>query len=586
MIRLLGKCGRGMGLLALFSAVVAALQFVVPLYMMTIYNRILQTGSLETLQAVSLIAAGLLLVLGIAETARSRILAMMAKRISAYLKSDVYQAVVSGPASVLANALQTTEIGERSETAARSQAVLDLRTVSDFVASGAINTFFDAVLAPVFLLALFLLHPFLGWIGLGAAVFILSLAILAEVIARDSNAQINKAEGRAQARIERLMGQFDAVAGMGIAPNLYQRWDADRDEADALSLRSQSIVGAIGGLARAARMVVQIAVLGVGAWLVLTSEGFLAGAIIASSIIMTRALAPIDQSISVWQRFVRARASAANLMRIVDAVNALPERPATMIGESPSLRLDKVTLVFPGQRNAMLQDATLRIAAGETLGVLGPVGAGKTTLLRTMAGLHRPRSGSVLLGDTPVDLFAESARQTSFGYLPQDIQLLPGTILENISRFAPDGAETRARVQTALSMVGALGFVEALPEGMGTQWRPERLSAGQTQLLGLARAFYGDPALALLDEPTANLDAEGKATVARAIAARAEAGLITVFVSHDRDLLATAPRLLYIASGVAKLGATQDVFAYLAERQRQAAEAIAASPPPNRGTAA
>lgn len=578
MIRLLAKCGRGLQLLALLSTVIAALQFVVPLYMMAIYNRILQTGSIETLSSISLIAGGLLLVLGLAESARSRILAMMAKRLSAYLKADVYQAIVSGPSSVLTQALQTNTTQANHESFARTQAIFDLRNVSSFVSSGAINTFFDATLAPVFLVTLFLLDPLIGWIGLSAAFFILALAILAEVIARKSNKRISEAEGRAQARLERLMGQFDAVAGMGIASNLYRRWDADREEADAQSLHSQSLVGAIGGLTRSIRLVVQVAVLGVGAWLALTTESFLAGAIIAASIIMTRALAPIDQSISVWQRFLRARSSARNLMRIVDAVDGLPARPETSAQPKPVLHLDKVTLIFSGQRNAMLQDASLQISGSETLGILGPVGAGKTTLLRAMAGLQIPRSGTISLGETPVDLYSEGARQTTFGYLPQDIQLLPGTIQENVSRFATDSTEARRRTQAALKQVGANSFIEKLSEGLAAEWRSERFSAGQTQLLGLARAFYGDPILALLDEPTANLDAPSKAVLLHAIANRVASGRITVFVSHDRDILATAQRLLYIAPGVAKLGKTHDVFAYLAQLQRQAADAIASKP--------
>lgn len=569
MIALLSRCGQGMGLLAVLSVVTAALQFVVPLYMMAIYNRVLQTGSMETLQAISLIAGGLLIVLGIAESGRSRVLAMMAARISAYLKSDVYRVVVSGPSSALAAAIDAQD--EEVRVGARQQAVADLRNVSSFVSSGALNTFFDALLAPVFLAALFVLHPLLGWIGVSAAVFILSLAVAAEWVARGSNTRISEAEGRAQAKIERLISQFDAVAGMGIAPNLYTRWDRERQEAEALSLRSQSIVGAIGGVARAARLVVQIAILGVGAWLALNADGFLAGAIIAGSIILTRALAPIDQSIAVWQRFVRARASAGRLMRVVTAVDALPDRPSAP-RPAPVLELRGVTLAHPSQRSAMLQDATLSIRGGEVLGILGPVGAGKTTLLRAMAGLHRPRAGSILLGDTPTDAFIETDRQRDFGFLPQDIQLLPGTIAENVSRFADHSPDVLADIHCALKVSGATALVEELPEGLGTEYQPERLSAGQTQLLGLARSFYGKPVLALLDEPTANLDASGKTAVARAIASRKAAGLITVIVSHDRSVLEGADQLLYVARGLAKLGPPEEIFRYLAHIQKHNAE--------------
>ena len=577
MIALLSRCGRGIVLLFVLSLVMAALQFVVPLYMMAIYNRILQTGSMETLKLISMIAGGLLLVLGIAESARSRILAMMAARISTYLNNDVYQAVLASPASVLGSAVSAANVlGGEDGTMARQQAITDVRNVTAFVASGALNTFFDALLAPIFLLSLFFLHPFLGWVGVTAIVLILTLAVIAEIVARFSNKSIGEAEGRAQSRIERLFGQFDAVTSMGIAPNLYKRWESDRKEADRLSLRSQSIVGAIGGLARSIRLVVQIAVLGLGAWLALNTDGFLAGAIIASSIIMTRALAPIDQSINVWQRFVRARAGAARLMRIVHAVDSLPERPPAP-PPAPQLLLDNVTLVFPGQKNPMLDGATLNITKGQVLGILGPVGSGKTTLLRAMAGLHSPRAGKITLGVTPVDAFTDENRQRDLGYLPQDIQLLPGTIGENISRFVDaKGIEAQVNkdVFQACDMVNATSIAEALPEGFGAEYAPDRLSAGQTQLLGLARAFYGDPLLVLLDEPTANLDAATKQSVIAAIEARKATGKMTVLVSHDPEVLNAADTLLYIAPGLAKLGAAKEIMRFLAHRQQQAVKAL------------
>ncbi len=570
MIGLLARCGRGLRLLAILSLVVAFLQFVVPLYMMSIYNRVLQTGSMETLQFITLIAGGLLLVMGIAEAGRSRLLAMMATRLSAYLNHDVYQAVLAGPSSVLTAALNVGEVpgGQTSELSARQQAITDLRLVTSFVSSGAINTFFDALLAPIFLAALFLLHPLLGWIGIGAAGFILSLAVAAEFFARASNRQIGAAEGRAQSKIERSVEQFDAVASMGIAPNLYNRWEKDRQEAERLTLKSQSLVGAVGGIARAARLVVQVAVLGVGAWLALTTDGFLAGAIIAASIILTRALTPVDQSIAVWQRFVRARASAARLLKIVDAIDALPEH-SPVPPSAPLLSLKSITLSFPAQNVPMLQDAGITVKGGQVLGVLGPVGSGKTTLLRAMAGLHKPQSGTILLGETPVERFPDKDRQRDFGYLPQDIQLLPGTIAENISRFTTDLEDMEA-VFSAAEIVGVSGFIEALPDGFGTLCRAETLSAGQRQLLGLARALYTDPLLALLDEPTSNLDEASRLKVSAAITARREAGKMTVLISHDPSVLNVADHLLYLSPGTAKYGATAEILRYLGHQSKPA----------------
>lgn len=569
MIRLLKRCGRGIALLGAMSAVIAALHFVVPLYMMAVYNRILQTGSIETLQLISLIAAILLMVMGIGEVARSRILALMAKRVGDYLNNDVYLAVLANPSSRLGEVLQeqhdTAAGGATSTGQLRTQATMDLRNVTSFLASGALNTFFDAVLAPVFLAALFLLHPLIGWIGVGAAATILCLAVLGEVLARRANKEISEAEGRAQSKIERSIGQFDAVASMGIAPSLYARWKDDRDEAIALGLRSQSIVGVIGGAARAIRLIVQMGVLGVGAWLALTTDSFLAGAIIAASIILGRALAPIDQSISIWRRFVQARAGAARLMQIVDAVDALPKRSAAPT-PAATLVLDNITLAFPAQRTPLLQSASLSLSKGQVMGVVGPNGAGKTTLLKTLAGLHKPRSGTVRLGATPVDSFTDDDRHRLFGYLPQDIQLLPGSIADNIGRFRNTPDSTDALFE-ATERVGATALIQSLPEGFATVLTEGTFSAGQTQLVGLARALSGDPLLVLLDEPTANLDPDGKRTVISLMETRRAAAKITVFASHDHELLSAADTLLYISPGVAKYGAASEVLRFLAQGQ-------------------
>ena len=571
MLRLLRSSSQGVVLLALMSVVVAGLQFVVPLYMMAIYNRILQTGSIETLQLISLIAAVLLFVLGIAEIARSRILALMAKRIGEYLNHDVYNAVLASPSSQLAQAIRTNQEGNvkgvSNQSDARTQALTDLRQVSAFVASGALNTFYDAILAPIFLAALFLLHPLLGWIGVGSTIIILSLAFLAEVLARNANRKIGVVEGRAQAKIERSIGQFDAVTSMGIAQPLFAKWEKDREAALALGLKNQSVVGVIGGMARAIRLIVQMGILGVGAWLALTTEGFFVGAIIAASIILGRALAPIDQSISVWPRFVQARAGAHRLVAVMDAANAQPIRRSTP-PPSALLALQNVTLAFPQQRLPMLQSASFSVRGGEVMGIVGPNGAGKTTLLRALAGLHKPRSGTILLGATPVDGFTEDDRHTHFGYLPQDIQLLPGSVADNISRFRLS-PETQSVMFEAAEQVGATGMVEALSEGFGTELTDETLSAGQTQTIGLGRAIFGDPLLVLLDEPTANLDSAGRAIVTQVIAKRRQAGLITVFVSHDQALLNSADTLLFLSPSAAKYGARDEVLRFIAGSQKQ-----------------
>ncbi|MEM6728144.1 MAG: ATP-binding cassette domain-containing protein, partial [Pseudomonadota bacterium] len=515
----------------------------------------------------------LLVVLGISEIARSRVLALMARRVSDYLNDDVYRGVLAAPDSTLAKAGK----GDKEDgAAARTQALLDLRQVSSFVASGALNTFFDAFFAPIFIVALFILHPLLGWIGLGASAAIFSLAISAEILARRANRKIGEAEGRAQGRLERSLDQYDAIASMGMTGALYAHWEKDREEALALSQRNQSLIGALSGAAKAIRLVVQMGVLGVGAWLVITTSSFLAGAIIAASIILGRALAPIDQSISLWRPFMQARAGAGRLMALMDAVNAEAEAHE---GPKPEarLRVQKLTLSFPSQQQPLVQGVEFTLEPGQALGIFGPNGAGKTTLLRALAGLQEPVRGGVFLDHGRVEGLSEDDRHRHVGFLPQDVQLLPGSMADNIARFRFNPLEPQPLFDAAAA-ANALPMIQGLPEGFATAYRAGALSAGQTQLVGLARAVFGQPVLVLLDEPTANLDGVSKAKVIELIQARRAAGLLTVFVSHDQAVLNAATHLLMIAPGKASYGPKDDILRTLAKpaslRRPQAGEPI------------
>lgn len=544
-------------MLSAFSLVAAILQFVLPLYMMAVYNRVLQTQSIETLRLISIIAVVLLLVMGLAEIARTRILSLMSRRITEFLNRDVYFAILAAPGSSLA---KTIGAGQESP---RTQAYSDLRNLSQFIASGALNTMMDALLAPMFLIALFVLHPLIGVIGLTAACVIFGLAIASEIISRQSIPQISRIEGRAQDTIEKSLGQFDAVTSMGLAAPLYKRWETDRKIGAGLSLRSQSTVGLLQGLAKAARMMVQLGVLGVGAWLVITQSHFLAGAIIASSIIMGRALAPIDQSIAQWRMFVSARESATRLVKVMEANDAEPRR-IDLPSPQPALILRNLSIGFAGQPMNLMQNVNLVLGPGQSLGIFGPNGVGKTTLLRAIVGLLEPRSGEILLGATSTDRFSDADRSRHFGYLPQNVQLLPGTIGENICRFTTPEDDNKA-LFAAVQATGTLETIQHLSASFGTELTDHALSSGQTQMIGLARAIYGDPLLLVLDEPTANLDPQGHAHVMRLLQDRAARGRLTVFTSHDEKLLQRASHMMMIVPGKVSIGATPDMIRMLTQ---------------------
>ena len=559
-----------MMLLGGFSVVVAALQFVVPLYMMAVYNRILQTKSIETLQIISLIAVVLLVLLGIVEIGRSRLLALISTKIANELNNDVYQAILAAPGSELHQKIAP------DPTAPRAQALQDLRTVTQFISTGALNTFFDALLAPIFLVALFILHPNIGWIGVIAGGIIFSLAFISELLARRADKDISKLEGQAAASLERSLSQYDAVMTMGLGPRLYDRWNVDRQKGSILTRRTQTTIGVLSGMAKAVRLVVQMGVLGVGGWLVITTDVFLAGAIIAASIILGRALAPIDQSISLWRPFVTARQSSDRLVKVLNATRSTPPR-TDVPAPKAVLNIEAATIGFPNQARAIMQNATFRLEPGQSLGVFGANGLGKTTLLRVMLGALPALRGGVTLGATPVRSYSDTDRAAYFGYLPQDTQLLPGTVAENIARFTePD----KNQLFDAVEAAGAMEFIQNLPLGFATPVEAGLLSAGQMQMIGLARAVYGAPVLLGLDEPTANLDAQGRTAVLNLLKSRSQAGLITVFVSHDDGLLKTATHLLQMAPrgmrGLFRFGETAKVLEAIKEDQT-------ANQPPQQG---
>lgn len=564
MLKLLSLSKSALGILGLLSLVVAALQFVVPLYMMAIYNRILQTQSFESLQLISMIAVFLLAIMGIAEIGRSRLLALISKRISSYLNKDVYEAIMATPGSALGQALNLPQ------NQARLQPIHDLKTVSGFVAQGGVNTFFDAVLAPIFLVALFLLHPWLGLLGITGATTIFALAFAAEILARRNVAEIGKIEGGAQAVLERSLNQYDAVAAMGMSEPLYGRWRTARAISSGKATSAQTVSGILTGLAKSMRLILQMGVLGLGAYLALTTDYFLAGAIIAASIILGRALSPIDQSIGLWRPYVQARLASQRLAQIMETLDQIPPR-IDLPKPKPSLTFESVTLLIPNQENPLVQNASFRLTAGDVMGVFGGNGMGKTTFLRAAVGLQAPKLGVIAIGSAPVAGFTPEDRAKYFGYLPQDVQLLPGTIADNIARFREIDKNA---LFDAVELAGAEDLIQSLPDGYSTNLEEIGLSSGQKQLIGLARAVYGDPILLCMDEPTANLDVFSRQRILRLIEDRKTKGLVTVLVAHEDQILDSCTHLFQMGAqnrrGRARFGEKSEILGALAQEAKKA----------------
>jgi PrtD family type I secretion system ABC transporter len=531
--------------------------------MMQIYNRILNSRSLESLELITIIAISLLVVMGILEAGRSRLWALIGQALEHKLDGDVYQAIIQQPALA-----KTTEKKDKPQP--RTQPLHDLKSLKNFVSMGSINIFFDALFAPIFFIALFILHPIVGWVGVGAGLIIFSLAIISEIISKKMVAEASEFEAKAGQIIENSLRQNDAVQSMGMGGRLYQRWAANRTPSIDSTAKSQSYLGTISGLAKSIRLTVQLGILGIGAYLVLTTNEFLAGGIIAASIIMGRALAPIDQSIGMWKQFVTARHAGKRLSEVIkNCETRLP------LNNQPKPRLiysiQDLGLAAPGQQKPLMQNVSFQLQTGNSLAIVGPNGAGKTTLLKSLTGILSPAAGSVRLDGGRVNQLSEQDRNQLFGYLPQDIQLLPGTILDNICRFAEINDDIIAKTYAATELAGCHHLIQNLPSGYQTEISggASQLSSGQVQLIGLARAIYDSPDLLILDEPTANLDDHGQNLVAKLILQRKEQGLITCFTTHQKPMINICTHLLFISPQRTLVGPRDEIIRILTEEKKQ-----------------
>jgi PrtD family type I secretion system ABC transporter len=521
----------------LFSLAINLLLLVSPLYMLQVYDRVLTSGSVDTLVLLSVLALALLGVFAAADSGRRRVLALIGRALGELLEHRLF-ATGMGAA------------GRRLESA-----VADLGRVQGLFANGTIQPLFDAPFVPMFALFVFLVHPLLGAVTLAGAVGLVLLAVAAERAGTVAVERSSHAERAATRFLSGIGRQFAAVRAMGMGPAVERRWQGLRDAAAIETLETARTTAFYGGVSKAVRQMLQVVTLGVAAWLVLRQE-ISAGAIIASSILAGRCLAPIDQIIGAWRPLLQARKSWSNLAAFVppDAEQAastpLPRPQA-------ELRLRELTVDHPGGTGALFEPVDLRLTGGQTLLVLGRSGQGKTSLLQVLSGAATPAGGSVSLGGRNLHAWDMADRGAHIGFLPQYVDLLPGTVAENIVRFAdagPDAAIAAAR------RAGCHEAILQLAGGYDTPIGGEApLSAGQRQDIGLARAVHGEPVALFLDEPTAHLDLRGVSALLDLLAWQQQQGRIAVIASHDRRLLTAASLVLELRDGRAVL-AERDAY--------------------------
>lgn len=504
------------------------------IFMLEVYDRVLPSRSIPTLVGLVILAGGLYIAQGILDLLRGRVLVRIGTSLDEALNARVFDTVVRLPLMV----------GGRNEGL---QPLRDLDNVRSFLSSMGPGAFFDLPWLPFYLAICFAFHVMLGLTALVGALILVTLTIITEYMSR---APAREAMGLAARRNDLAATSrrnAEVLVAMGMSGRLTKRWSEANEKYLAGNQRASDVAGGLGAIAKVMRMVLQSAVLAVGAYLVINQEAT-AGVIIAGSILSARALAPVDLAIAHWKGFVAARQSWHRLNRLLES---LPAQPPPTLLQNPSKRLsvEGVSIVPPGDQKIIVQEATFALEAGNGLGVIGPSGSGKSSLIRALVGVWQPARGKVRLDGAALDQWSSDVLGRHIGYLPQDVELFAGTVAQNICRFDPEA--TSETIIKAAKEAGVHDMIIKMREGYDTQIGEQgtALSAGQAQRVALARALYGDPFLIVLDEPNSNLDTEGDEALTRAVRGARERGAIVVVVAHRPIGIEAVDMLLVLKDG-------------------------------------
>ncbi len=517
-----------------FSVVVNLLMLTSPLYMLQVYDRVLLSRSEPTLLALSVLAAAMFLFMGILDHSRARVLMRIGARLQAALDRRVLSA-----------AFRRLAVAPGDPVAMTAQQ--DLDSLARLWASPMLTAILDLPWAPIFAAALFLFHPALGWFAIGGAAVLVAITLLNQRGTARLTGEATMATLIADQRAANLKAESELVRSMGMTGHAFARWQNLRNRAQERMMQAADTSGAWSVTTRTLRLFLQSAILGLGAWFVLKGE-LSAGAMIAGSIVMGRALQPIEVAISQWQLLTRARDSAARLSRLLAEVP--PEAPRTALPR-PAARIEVqgLTVAPPGERVPVLRNVSFRLEPGQAIGVLGASGSGKSTLARAMTGIWPASGGSIRLDGATLDQYDPDVLGSYIGYLPQRISLFDGTIAENIARL--DEKADPERIVAAAQKAAVHELILKLPKGYDTPVSAMggRLSGGQIQRIGLARAFYGDPVLLVLDEPNSNLDNDGSMALNQAIRAAKEGGAAVMIMAHRPAAIQHCDLLMVLRDG-------------------------------------
>ena len=523
--------------LLLLSLIVSVLALTGAFYMLQIYDRALTSGSVPTLLAISVLAIGLYLFQGMFDVLRSQILVRVGARFDDRLAPLAHRVVVDMPRYGYSPA----EALERGR---------DVETMRGFVSSPGATALLDLPWMPLFLVFVYLLHPMLGFLTVAGAIFLICLTFTAEFMSRGASKEMMDATINKNKIAEANTLNADIIKAMGFGERAFARFHEANSKHLKLQMRVSDISGTLGGFSKVIRMMLQSALLGLGAFLTIQGE-LSAGAIIAGSVAASRALAPIDGAIANWKGFVAARRA---MDRLKDTLAALDEDTEIVDLPAPErdMSVEGIALVAPGTGKILINDVSFALSAGDALGLIGPSGGGKTSLVRGLVGVWPLLRGNVRLDGADLTQWTSEALGQHVGYLPQDVSLFDGSIAENISRFDPEA--TNEDIVAAANAAGVHDMVVNLVDGYQTQIGPQgtALSAGQRQRIALARALFRNPFLIVLDEPNSNLDADGEKALKSAIRGVRERGGIVIVIAHRPSALAEVDLVGVIQGGKLK----------------------------------
>ena len=542
-------------MVGLFSMFINILMLVPPLYMLQLYDRVLGSRSQDTLIMLTLIVVVLFITMGLLEVVRSRVLVRVGNKLDSMLSQRIFDSLF--------------ELERKAPGRSSSMPLNDLTQVRQFMTGNGLFAFFDAPWMPIYIIVLFIFHPAFGFFAIFAAIVLVGITVANEYSTKEKLAEANNLSRASTIYVDSNIRNAEVVNAMGMRNNISKIWaDKYYGFLNAQNIASDS-AGVWSNLSKSLRVMFQSLILGLGAYLAINME-VTPGMMIAASIIMGRALAPLDLIIGSWKGFSSARSSYE---RIEGLLNDFPKDKEYMQLPAPKgeITLENVVVIPPSGTVPSLKGISMKIEKGDVVGIIGPSAAGKSSLARVMLGLWPLSNGVARIDKADISQWDREDLGQYVGYLPQDIELFEGTVSQNIARF---GEVEPEKVVEAATKAGVHEMILKLPEGYDTKIGPggASLSGGQRQRIGLARALYNNPVFIVLDEPNSNLDDVGEAALVEAIKTLRAGGTTVVIITHRTNVLQATNKLALINNGVLELyGNTNDVLNAIAQKQQAAA---------------